>query len=235
MSSTILTSPILSLVLKNHFRYNPSMMMPPLCPLCLSDETTEYFNHRYFKCSHCDLIYLAPNLQISKEEEKKRYATHNNDPKDNGYRQFLSRLMDPVLNQISPNSKGLDFGSGPGPTLALMFEEKGFDMAIFDPYFANHPQVLQTSYDFVTSSEVVEHFSSPKASWDQLTHLVKPGGTLGIMTEIMNDSINFEKWYYKNDDTHIAFYSLDTFAWIEHTYHLTRTYADSRVIVFNKQ
>ena len=41
------------------------------------------------------------------------------------YRKFLSRMFKPMMERIEPDSYGLDFGSGPGPTLNLMFEEEG--------------------------------------------------------------------------------------------------------------
>jgi hypothetical protein len=63
--------------------------------------------------------------QLSEDEEKSRYDTHNNDPKDVRYRQFLSQLSEPLLKKISDNSFGLDFGAGPGPTLSLMLEDYG--------------------------------------------------------------------------------------------------------------
>lgn len=202
------------------------------CTLCNSKEISHYYDNRYFKCNNCDLIFLSPKFQISQDEEKKRYSTHNNDPLDPNYRKFLNRLMEPVIHQINIGDKGLDFGSGPGPTLSIMFQEKGFNMNIFDPFFADNQSVLEEKYDFVTSSEVVEHFSTPAKSWMQLINLVKPKGTLGIMTEIFDKNINFEKWYYKNDDTHVSFYSLKTFSWIEKYYNLTKIYNDSRVIIF---
>ena len=35
------------------------------------------------------------------------------------------------------------------------------------------------------------------------------------MTDVFNQSINFENWYYKNDETHVIFYTKNTFDWIK--------------------
>jgi len=51
-----------------------------------------------------------------------------NSPDDPRYRAFLSRLFIPLNERIAPESCGLDFGSGPGPTLSVMFEEQGHTM-----------------------------------------------------------------------------------------------------------
>ena len=50
---------------------------------------------------------------------------------------------------------GLDFGAGPGPALAAMMSEDGFDVAIYDPFFQPDAEALQRKYDFITSTETV--------------------------------------------------------------------------------
>lgn len=211
------------------------MPSPVACRLCGHSQTSIFCMDQYYRCPKCDLIYLHPDFHISKEEEHKRYATHNNNPEDEHYRAFLNRVMEPMLSHLSSKTSGLDFGSGPGPTLSIMFEENGFNMSIYDPYFANEPAVLETQYDFVTATEVVEHFYTPSQSWVQLIQLTKPGGHIGIMTELVTESVNFENWYYKNDDTHVSFYSETTIHWIARHYSLEILHLDSRVILFRKK
>ena len=43
---------------------------------------------------------------------------------------------------------------------------------------------------------------------------LKPGGILGIMTKLVLDRKAFSTWHYKNDLTHVCFYSRDTFEWV---------------------
>ena len=49
---------------------------------------------------------------------------------------------------------GLDFGAGPGPALAAMMSEDGFDVAIYDPFFQPDAEALQRKYDFITCTAV---------------------------------------------------------------------------------
>jgi hypothetical protein len=58
---------------------------------------------------------------VGPDEEKARYDRHTNQIHDPGYRAFLSRVLDPLRQQISPPALGLDFGCGPGPALVHLF------------------------------------------------------------------------------------------------------------------
>jgi len=55
-------------------------------------------------------------------------------------------------------------------------------MAVYDPFFAPDPSALKRAHDFVTCTEVVEHFQQPADDWRRLLSLVKSGGWLGVMT-----------------------------------------------------
>ena len=98
--------------------------------------------------------------------------------------------------------------------MSVIMEERGYTMSIYDPFFAPDPAVLQERYDFVTCTEVLEHFRSPAKEWRLLLSLVKPGGWLGIMTRLLEDPGAFETWYYKEEDTHVCFFSRATFHYL---------------------
>src|SRR5690606_24896975 len=104
------------------------------------------------------------------------YQTHQNALDDPGYRQHLSHLTTPLLPRLTPGSHGLDYGCGPGPALAAMLGEAGHTMALYDPLFHNDASVLESCYDFITCSEVAEHFHDPAAEFRRLNGLLKPGG-----------------------------------------------------------
>jgi len=188
------------------------------CPLCAHKWVTEYFycgRHRdFFRCPQCLLIYVPPEYFLSPEKEKAEYDKHQNSPGDAGYRLFLSRLSVPLLDQIAPGSKGLDFGSGPGPTLSLLFEEAGHTVNLYDPFYAPEKKVLTEKYDFITMSEVVEHCQNPARDLALLWGLLKLGGWLGIMTGMALDMGAFSQWRYKDDLTHVCFFSTHTMKWI---------------------
>lgn len=207
------------------------------CPLCFSPEIREFHQDKlrhYLRCRHCLLIFVDASQLIDAAAEKAVYEQHENNPQDHGYRRFLGRLSQPLTARLDPASEGLDFGSGPGPTLSLMLEEQGYNMAIYDPYFADDKTVLQKQYDFVTCTEVMEHFYLPHKDWSLLLSLVKPGGHLGVMTKLATDAEAFARWHYKNDITHVSFFSRETFAWLAEHYLLELDILGNDVIIFRK-
>jgi hypothetical protein len=109
-----------------------------------------------------------PYQVLSPKEEKSVYDLHDNSLDDPGYRRFLARLFRPLSQRLAPNSSGLDFGSGPGPTLSVMFEEAGHSIEIYDPFFAPETMLLHRQYDFIVASEVVEHLHYPRRELDRL-------------------------------------------------------------------
>jgi 2-polyprenyl-3-methyl-5-hydroxy-6-metoxy-1,4-benzoquinol methylase len=114
----------------------------------------------------------------------------------------------------------LDYGCGPGPTLSVLFKEKGFDMKNYDPFFFNEPNFLTIPYDFITCTEAIEHFSDPLKEIRLLVSLLKKGGWLAIKTETWARLIKFRTWYYRKDPTHVIFFSEKTFGWISGKFHL---------------
>jgi hypothetical protein len=52
------------------------------------------------------------------------------------------------------------------------------------------------------------------------------------MTEIYSEKINFATWYYKNDPTHVFFYTKKTFGWIKNEFNFKSIVFDKRVIIF---
>lgn len=185
------------------------------CPLCSSDNSSFFFRDKvreFYTCHRCALLFVPPEFHLSQKEEKARYDLHQNDPDDPGYRKFLSRLLGPVREAFSPPARGLDFGCGPGPALSMMLEDAGYLMDVYDPYYSNHPEVLEKKYDFITCSEVVEHLSQPEKVMGELLDMLSPGGSLFIMTQLAaEERERFASWSYKNDITHICFFKKESF------------------------
>ena len=205
------------------------------CPLCFTNNSTPFYRDRlriYLKCPNCFLVYVPSQYHLDQEDEKKRYDLHQNKSYDLKYRQFLSKLLTVMVPQLQRGSRGLDFGSGPGPTLSLMFTELGFSMQIYDPFYANDKTVLNDTYDFISCSETFEHFRKPQEEWELLLRLVKRKGWIGIMTQLFQKEMVFSNWYYKNDETHICFYSKETFTWLANRYELDFHFYGSSVILF---
>jgi hypothetical protein len=192
--------------------------MTETCPLCHHQHTHLFYqDHRrsYLRCQACDLIFVSRGDLLTPGQEKARYDLHQNDPENEGYRQFLSQFIQPLIKRIGPPPQhGLDFGSGPGPVLAMMLAEKGYKMSLYDPYYAPEKGVLQHTYDFVTCTETIEHFNKPDQEWQLLLSLLKPGAWLGIMTQLVEDPQDFPTMHYITDMTHVSFFSRNTFQFL---------------------
>lgn len=194
------------------------------CPLCAYSDTTEYHRDRarpYRHCRQCQLVYVPADYHLSPRAEKAEYDQHRNSITDAGYRKFLQRMAQPLIERLAPNSEGLDFGCGPGPALADIMQQAGYGMQLYDLYYYPDNSTLNRHYDFITATEVIEHLAQPWQVLQMLWPMLRPGGTLGLMTKLVIDRERFASWHYIRDPTHIAFYSRDTM-----TYLATRLSAD---------
>ncbi|MDA3956160.1 class I SAM-dependent methyltransferase [Oceanispirochaeta sp.] len=207
------------------------------CLLCGSADVREYFrdrNRNYLICQVCSLVFVPVEYHLSESEEKSIYDLHQNDPYDPGYRRFLSRLSIPLIKRIKPGSQGLDFGCGPGPALCVMLEEKGMTMTKFDKFYFPDASVLKQQYDFICSTEVIEHLRDPSAVFTTLFYLLKKQGTLAVMTKMVLNRDAFSKWHYIQDQSHICFYSRETMHFLAAAQDATLQFMDKDVIFFHK-
>lgn len=209
-----------------------------ICPLCHDNHCLPFARvdtRDYFRCQRCQLTFLDPEQLPDANTEREHYQLHENDPADTRYRAWLDRLAAPLGDRLANASEGLDFGCGPGPALALMLSERGHRMSVYDPVFANDRLALQRDYDFVTCTEVVEHFHQPGEMFALLATLIRPGGLLGIMTGLLHDGVDFHSWHYRRDPTHVCFYREQTFAEIGRLYSMTpASITDTGVIILRK-
>lgn len=203
---------------------DPHRAMPPEpagswapCSLCRSAVVTGFaavHGRRYGTCAACGLIQMAPDDHPTPAAERAHYGTHRNDAADPGYRTFLDRLVDPLVARLPAGAAGLDFGSGPGPALAEMLGTRGFRVYLYDPFFAPDAAALDRRYDFITCTETAEHFFHPADEFERLDRMLRPGGWLGIMTELYREHVPFAQWRYARDPTHACFYRPETLHWI---------------------
>ena len=202
------------------------------CPLCYSHKSELFFENKvreFYLCDNCHLIFVPKKFHLSPTAEKYEYDLHDNDVNDVSYRKFLKRLAEPALGKLrklgqfnnSKIPKGLDFGCGFAPALVAIFEKNGCEMAKFDKFYFNNQEVFKNNYyDFITTTEVVEHLSNPmhefECLWDCLN---KNNSFLALMTKLVNekafrDKNIFANWHYIRDLTHICFYSKRTCEYI---------------------
>jgi SAM-dependent methyltransferase len=188
----------------------------------------------YWRCPTCELTFLDPSHRLSAADEGAVYDLHDNRVDDPGYRRFLSRLTEPLLERLPKPSAVLDYGCGPGPALAAMMSEAGHSCAVYDPFYSPDEQVLSVVYDAVTCTEVAEHFFAPGVEFDRLAGLLKPGGWLGVMTCLQTDDAAFADWHYRRDPTHVCFYRQATLHWLAHHYGWEVTLPRKDVALFQR-
>ncbi len=204
------------------------------CTLCFY-ELNDSIDTGYYDCSHCRAIVKDPALMPPETEEKARYETHNNDVYDSRYQKFTMPVTRFVLDHFTPDHKGLDFGSGTGPVISKMLEDKGYTIDQYDPYFAPFPGKLKKKYHYIVACEVIEHFYAPGKEFDRLFDMLLPGGMLIAMTLVYDDQrMDFRKWGYRYDPTHVIFYRRDTIRYIASRYGVHLQHMDDRLIVFQK-
>lgn len=191
------------------------------CPVCASISTRFFARidrQDYRRCDTCLATFLIPAQLPSLSVEVGEYQKHNNDPNDAGYQAFLSQVTHPLSRRLPPGAQGLDYGCGPGPALANMMRQQGFAMRLYDPIFVPDETALTQRYDFITCTEVVEHFHQPKAEFERLDKLLQPGGWLAIMTCWQTDDGKFAQWHYRRDPTHVVFYKQQTLQFLAHQF-----------------
>ena len=187
------------------------------CGLCSFEGLPKFFydekrDWTYWHCDRCDLIFRDPQSYLSQLQEKARYQTHNNTIESEGYVRFLTPAVEAVKKHVSGDDLlGLDYGCGPGPTLSELLRRSGYSCDDYDPIF--FPELKSEKYDFITCTEVVEHFYRPGREFAKMVKLLRPGGLLVVMTD-HHGSRDFASWPYRTDPTHVCFYSAKTWEWM---------------------
>ena len=212
-------------------------MLETTCPLCLAEHSQPFHRDKqreYLRCGVCMLVFVTESRHLSPAAEKALYDLHQNQTDDPGYWRFLSRLATPLFARLPPAANGLDYGCGPGPALAEILRAAGHTVQLFDPIYANDLEHLNNTYQFITCTEVVEHFRQPRQEFDRLFGMLQADGWLAIMTKLVIDADAFSRWHYKNDPTHIAFFSQPTFAWLARHYDCRVEFVGKDVIILQR-
>lgn len=175
----------------------------------------------YFQCPECHFLQMSPQDFISQADEYSRYLQHQNS--DSSYQDYFEKFVDQIFaletfqTQIFLNKAKsfsvLDFGCGPYPMLANVLESKGFRVAKYDSYFV--PEFPEGNFDLVFMHEVLEHIQNPNLFFDSISEFIKPNGYLIISTKFYPSRLDFDKWSYRRDPTHIGFYNEKVFRFIE--------------------
>lgn len=204
------------------------------CPLCnsLSNVFYQQKNRVYHQCNNCYGIFIDEKLRPNRETEMLRYQKHDNDIEDEGYQKFVFPITSGIMKDFTQNHKGLDFGTGTGPVISKILKDNNFQIQLYDPFFHNHPNLLKDKYNYIACCEVIEHFHNPKKEFSLLKKLLLQNGKLYCMTNIYNESIDFHKWDYKSDITHIFFYHKKTIHWIKEEFEFLNVTIEDRLITY---
>ncbi len=207
-----------------------------LCPLCDNNSSIFYQNNKqlYYQCKNCYGIFVPPDQRPNRESELTRYEQHNNNVEDAGYQKFVFPITSSIMRDFPTNSTGLDFGAGTGPVISKILDDNNYSIKQYDPFFHNHPELLNNKYNYIACCEVIEHFYNPNKEFKLLNNLLLPDGKLYCMTDIYNKTINFDKWYYKNDPTHVFIYQQETINWIKDNFSFSKVTIDKRLITWEK-
>jgi hypothetical protein len=175
---------------------------------------------------------LDPRFHLSPVDEKLRSDQHQNTSDNIEYIETFKRFIETAITPY-PATQVLDYGCGPNPVLAELLKSHNLQTDIYDPfYFPTEPQV--ESYDLITSTEVFEHLREPLVTLEHINKLLKPGGYLAIMTKFLPPNDQFVSWRYKDDTTHISFYSPKTFIQISQELELIQ-HNNQDIIVLRKK
>ncbi len=188
----------------------------------------------FYECATCRAVIMDPNFYVDREDEVYRYETHDNDVNDPRYQNFVSPLVDEVKSDYPPSYSGLDYGSGTGPVAAKLLRDAGYEITTFDPFFERNPGAFLHNYDFIITSEVVEHFHHPAREFRLLKEMLKPEGNLYCMTLRYSDEIDFEDWHYAQDETHVIFYRDETAEWIRSAFGFSEVVLKERLFILRK-
>lgn len=216
-------------------------MQPPntaACRLCHAPKLQHYAEDKrrpYWVCSLCRLIQVLPEHFLSAEDEKAQYDLHENDVHDERYRAFLARTATPLLARLSQPAQGLDFGCGPGPLLAEIMREAGHEVVLYDAFYFPSAAVFEQSYDFITATEVAEHLHDVQHWLDQLWACLRRNGWLAIQTRQAVAMEAFPAWHYKNDPTHVNFFTPATFHWLAEHWRAELTIISHEVVMFRRR
>jgi hypothetical protein len=212
--------------------------MTPHCPLCKAPVANVHqipgpLDRCYYLCSQCKLIFTAHVDLPSMNEEKTRYNEHDNTIEAPGYVKFLNQAIKPALPFLKAQMRGLDYGSGPGPTLSQLLKREGITCEDYDPIFG--PDLPEGSFDYIFSTEAFEHFHNPGKEMCQISEILKPGGLLAVMTMFRPCLSEFANWFYAKDYSHVTFFNQETFDYLCLQWHFEHLWDDGKRVILLKK
>jgi len=211
------------------------------CPVCgsrISRSLLDRKNARiYLTCDTCRYIFLHPDHHLPPDAQKRRYLRHRNGLQEEGYITFLnSFLQTAVIPYVECGTRVLDYGSGPVPAFSWILHSSGYRVDSFDPFFFPDTSWEKKTYSAAVMIEVLEHLTDPVSTMRRLRDHIEPGGYLCIRSSLHHDAdAHFSSWWYRQDPTHVAFFSETTIEYLTSALGLkTVSITDKRDIVLQR-
>ena len=186
------------------------------------------------------MIFVPEPFHISLEDEIDRYLEHENSLQNEGYVNMFKDKINIMRNVCPKIYKVLDYGCGYEPVLKTLLSRESLQVDGYDPNFFKKGQTRK-DYDLVISTETFEHFREPRKEIERILELLTEFGYMAIMTRFYPSENNgpsyhrFEKWYFKRDPSHIAFFTDEAFAWIAQTHEMEIIFNNHKDFVIFRQ
>jgi 2-polyprenyl-3-methyl-5-hydroxy-6-metoxy-1,4-benzoquinol methylase len=155
-------------------------------------------------------VFVPEAQWLSLEDERARYAHHDNSPSNEGYVRFLGEVAHVVCGLVEPGARVLDFGSGEQAVLTELLRARGQKCTAYDPLYDLGPDALGEQYDVIVVCEVIEHLRGLRAELIRLAGRLRPGGHLVVRTRCYPSLADLPAWWYARDPTHINFFAKPT-------------------------
>jgi hypothetical protein len=188
-------------------------MNPAPCQLCLSHGCVNAGRNSgrdLICCPACGLVFVPESQWPSVDDERARYAHHDNTPANEGYVRFLGEVADVVCGLVGKGARILDFGSGQAAVLTALLRERGWDCTAYDPLYGIGPDALAGKYDVIVLCEVIEHLRDLRSELARVTGCLRAGGHVVVRTRCYPSLAELPSWWYARDPSHINFFAART-------------------------
>lgn len=203
------------------------------CPLCAwSDSilrTDPQLHLDWRHCLRCGYRFKDARRRPGARQEWEQYRLHQNHFGSRGYvrmnRNIIQNAVLPWAHE--PPGKALDYGSGPGPVLGALLSRLGWQVGLYDPFFAPYFAYHAYQYQLITIVEVAEHLFQPRLVFQNLARLLHENGLLVVSTRMYPPRwAYFDRWVYRHDPTHVGLYQYKSMLWLAQSLELELVYHD---------
>lgn len=188
------------------------------CKLCHSDKVESFYkdkNREYLLCPECELIAVPEKYYLDMHSERKRYELHDNTIDNTGYVAYLEAVVSVIRQNKNKDISIIDFGSGKNRVLESLLKREGYtNCRSYDPLYGYMVDFEKTTFDIVVLCEVIEHLQDLSSELSHIKKTLRDNSRLIIRTQVYLEKEQFPKWWYKEDLTHINFFSERTIEFV---------------------